>query len=150
MFRRRRQTVSALGEPVENADLAGAFTLENGGTGVIIGTNASAFRLPLYHVVLNFEKGTVTFADLDSELKVYDAGTDYCESFRLIPDLARWAKYNASFAASLAAYLESIDNNAPPPVSGKDGLRELQFEAALRRSAAGRRPVELKEMVLSE
>ena len=41
-----------------------------------------------------------------------------------------------NFARSLAAYLDAIRTNRPPPVPGLAGLEELQFEAALRRSIA--------------
>lgn len=128
--------VAALNAQGKGGDLVGAFITENGGAGTILGTNASSFMLPLYHVTLNFERASVTFADLDSELKIYSNDSDYCESYHLISDKSRWLKYNNSFASSLAAYFDTIGKDLPPPVTGVDGLRELQFEAALRRSAA--------------
>lgn len=124
-------------------DVAAAFTHHYGAVGTIVGTSASSFQLPLYHVTMNFERGTVTFSDLDSQLTLYREGSHFSETFSLIPDKSRWVQYNASFEKSLAAYFQAIRNGEKPPVTGLDGLLELQFEAALKRSAAAGRPVEL-------
>ena len=140
------KTVTALGEKKENADLAGAFFLENGGTGTILGTSATNFSMSLYYVVLNFEKAIVTFEDLDSEMSIYETGTQYRETFRLFGNFSRWQQYTASFAKALEAYLAAIDNGEKPPVTGADGVIELQFEAALRRSAARGCPVNFADM----
>ncbi len=140
------KTVTALGEKKENADLAGAFTLENGGTGTILGTSATNFAMSLYYVTLNFEKAIVTFEDLDSEMSVYETGKEYRETYRLLGQSSRWNQYHASFAKAVEAYLDAIDKGQTPPVTGADGLRELQFEAALRRSAARGCPVEIASM----
>jgi hypothetical protein len=45
----------------------------------------------------------------------------------------------------LDAYLASIRAGTPPPVPGIAGVRELQFEAGIKRSLAERRPVVLGE-----
>ena len=50
-----------------------------------------------------------------------------------------------AIAKSLAAYLDSIRQDQAPPVPGLAGLQELQFEAALRRSIADRRPVDVQK-----
>ena len=140
------KTVTALGEKKENADLAGAFFFENGGTGTILGTSATNFSMSLYYVVLNFEKAIVKFEDLDSEMSIYETGTQYRETFRLLGNFSRWQQYTDSFAKSLEAYLAAIDNGEKPPVTGADGVIELQFEAALRRSAARGCPVNFADM----
>jgi hypothetical protein len=44
----------------------------------------------------------------------------------------------------LAAYLDTIRRNEPPPVPGMAGLEELQFEVALRRSIEQKRPVDVQ------
>jgi predicted dehydrogenase len=62
-----------------------------------------------------------------------------------VRDRSRWDHYNASFGKALAAYLHSMRQGESPPVSGKDGLRELQVEAAIRRSIAEKRPVRVQE-----
>ena len=135
---------------LQAADLAGAFTMESGGTGIILGTSGSAFEQSLYHAVLHFEHGSVSFSDLDAELRMDLHGSDYRQIYELTRHKSRWDSYAASFEKSLGAYLESIVRGTPPPVSGMDGLRELQFEAALRRAAGtGRRVVVAAEFAVS-
>lgn len=124
-------------------DVAAAFTLTSGAVGTIVGSSASSFHLPLYHVTMNFERGTVSFSDLDSRLTLYREGSNFGETYFIMPDKSRWTQYDASFENSLEAYFHSLRNGEKPPVSGMDGLAELQFEAALKRSAASGRTVEL-------
>lgn len=133
--------------PVDAApapDSAAAFLLQNGASGVILGTSASSFDHPLYEHIFQFERGSLRFSDLDGPLTVCDNAARYSETFGLIGHYSRWAQYGASFEKSLAAYLESIEQGAPPPIPGAAGLAELQFEAALRRSAARGRPVDVQ------
>lgn len=126
-------------------DVAGSFRLENGASGTILGTSGSKFDFSLYELHFNFENGSLHFSDLDGSLDVYDNSRRYAETHTLIGNYSRWAQYSASFEKSLAAYLESIQKGAPPPIPGAAGLEELQFEAALRRSIAQRRPVEVQK-----
>jgi predicted dehydrogenase len=125
-------------------DLAAAFRLLNGATGTILGTSQGSFDLWLYELLLRFEGGVLRFNDLDGPLEVLDDGQRYAETYHLNGNLSRWDQYKASFAKSLAAYLDSIRGDQPPPVPGLAGLRELQFEAALRRSIAEGRPVDVQ------
>ena len=67
-------------------------------------------------------------------MDVLDETTRYCETHTLIGNHSRWEQYGRSFEKSLAAYLDSVRRNEPPPVPGMAGLEELQFEVALRRS----------------
>ena len=46
-------------------------------------------------------------------------------------------------ALRILAYLDSLRHGMPPPVPGIAGLQELQVEAAIRRSIALKRPVDL-------
>ena len=126
-------------------DVAGSFRLENGASGTILGTSGSNFETSLYELHFNFENGSLHFSDLDGPLQVNDNTRRYSETHALIGNYSRWAQYSASFEKSLAAYLESIEKGAPPPVPGLAGLEELQFEAALRRSITERRPVDVQE-----
>lgn len=125
-------------------DVAASFRLENGATGTILGTSASNFDFPLYEHHFQFEHGSLRFSDLDGPLHVFDNASRYSETYNLVGNYSRWAQYAASFEKSLAAYLESIEQGAPPPIPGAAGLEELQFEAALRRSIAQGRPVEVQ------
>jgi predicted dehydrogenase len=122
-------------------DAAAAFRLEDGATGTILGTGGTKFALPLYELHFCFENGAIHFSDLDGPMDVLDNSGRYRETHALIGNHSRWDQYNASFEKSLAAYLDSIRQGGPPPVPGIAGLEELQFEAALRRSAAQKRPV---------
>jgi predicted dehydrogenase len=126
-------------------DLAGSFRLENGASGTILGTSGSNFAFSLYELHFNFENGSLHFSDLDGPLDIYDNTRRYRETHALIGNFARWAQYAASFEKSLAAYLDSIEAGAPPPIPGSAGLEELQFEAALRRSITRRCPVDVQK-----
>ena len=125
-------------------DVTAAFRLEDGGTGTIVGTSGSDFDLWLYEMLLRFEGGILRLNDLDGPLDVQDNERRYAETHALIGNHSRWDQYKASFAKSLAAYLDSIRQDQAPPVPGLAGLQELQFEAALRRSIADRRPVDVQ------
>jgi predicted dehydrogenase len=122
-------------------DVAAAFRLEGGAAGTILGSNGIKFALSLYEMRLCFENGAIHFSDLDGPMDVWDNSSRYRETRALIGNHSRWDQYNASFEKSLAAYLDSIRRGEPPPVPGLAGLEELQFEAALRRSIAQKRPV---------
>jgi len=140
-------SVSALAGEVQYqgaVDVAAAFRLLGGATGTILGSSGGKFDFPLYDFHLNFEAGSLHFNDLDGPLEVYDSAARYRESYALIGNHSRWDQYHASFHKSLAAYLESIRRGTPPPVPGLAGLQELQFEAALRRSIALSRPVDVQ------
>lgn len=148
LFGGRAFQVSALSSRnrfMDAVDVSGCFCLENGATGTIIGTNGVQFDSPLYQNIFNFEQGTIRFSDLDGTMEVYDKTSRYCETHSLVGNHSRWDQYNMSFEKSLAAYLESIRRNKPPPVPGIAGLEELQFEVALRRSIEQERPVNLQD-----
>ena len=79
--------------------------------------------------------------DIDGDLEVLDANARTHERYSTVRDASRWDHYNASFRKAIRSYLESIRQDAEPPVSGLDGLRELQMEAALKRSISEKRTV---------
>jgi predicted dehydrogenase len=148
LFGGRAAWITALaGEvPYQGAvDVAGSFRLESGASGTILGTSGYKFDFSLYELHLSFENGLLHFSDLDGPLDVYDNTQRYRESHTLVGNYSRWVQYAASFEKSLAAYLESIEQDSPPPIPGSAGLEELQFEAALRRSIAQSRPVEVQK-----
>ncbi|MBT3272648.1 MAG: Gfo/Idh/MocA family oxidoreductase [Spirochaetales bacterium] len=147
LFGGQASQVSALAGSIEyeNAvDVSGSYCLANGATGTILGTSGYNFAFPLYQIVLNFERGTFRFNDLDGPMEVFDNDSRYHETHALIGDHSRWDQYSASFEKSLAAYLDSIRGNVPPPVPGVAGLEELQFEVSLRRSIEQKRPVDVQ------
>jgi len=148
LFGGRVATITALAGNTEYqgaVDVTAAFTLANGATGSILGTSGTDFSLALYDMTLCFARGMLRFRDLDGTLEVYRNGSRYAESYALIPNHSRWDQYAASFEKALAAYLDSVRENAPPPVPGMAGVEELQFEAALRRSIAEGRPVQVQQ-----
>jgi len=126
-------------------DVGGAFRFENGAIGTILGTVSPSFAFPLFELMVNFEGGRVHLRDLDGEMEVLDYAGACHERIAPIANASRWDHYGASFGKSVAAYLETIRQDAPPPIGGDAGLQELRFEAALRRSAAQRRWVDLEE-----
>ena len=146
LFGGRAARIAALSGTIEYkdaVDVAAALQMENGATGTIAGTSGSDFNAPLYDVLLNFERGSIRFRDLDGPLEVHIPGQRYAETHALIGHHSRWDQYQASFEKSLAAYLASIRKGESLPVPGMAGLQELQFEAALRRSVREQRPVDV-------
>ena len=148
LFGGRVARVTALSGDVlynEAVDVACAFQMINGATGNILGTSGSHFDFPLYDMQFNYTQGSLHFSDLDGNLTIMDATSRYSESHTITGNHSRWDQYTASFEKSLEAYLASILSSAPPPVPGLAGLEELQFEAALRRSIALKRPVDVQK-----
>lgn len=146
------RTLTALESPVERGgsgmtapDVAAAFVCENGAAGTVIGTCGTDFRFPLFELYLSFQGGRIVMRGLDCDMDVFDHGNNRQERIGLPRDKSRWDQYSASFAKSLAAWLDSVRSGNPPPIPGLAGLRELQFEAALRRSAREHRPVSLAD-----
>ena len=85
----------------------------------------------------------IAMRDLDGDLEFIDYGRGRHEVHALSRNVSRWDQYRASFGKSINAYLESLRQGGPPPVPGMAGLQELQFEAALKRSIAQGRPVDV-------
>jgi predicted dehydrogenase len=146
------QTITALaGEPGpcmgsdDVSPVTAAVGMANGAAGAIIGTCATEFKLPLYELTFAYEYGRIHMRDLDGDLEVLDNRTGQHEVHALPRDVSRWDQYRASFGKAINAYLDSLIAGAPPPVPGVAGLRELQFEAGIKRSIAARAPVDLDE-----
>jgi len=127
----------------QTTDVAAAFVMETGTTGTLLGTQAPSFAYPLFELIFNFENGRIHMRDLDGALEILDYRKPYHEVRALTRDTSRWQQYEASFKKALEAYLASIRAGTPPPVPGMAGLREVQFEAGLKRSIALHSPVNL-------
>jgi predicted dehydrogenase len=138
MDRRRSEEIKTTA-----TDVVAAFRMETGATGTILGSAGMSWRHPLYELVLTFEHGRLHLRDLEGTLEILDGKSDYHETRSLSRHTSRWKQYEESFGHSLTAYLNSLRNGAPAPIPGLDGLMELQFEAALKRSISERRPVDL-------
>ncbi|MDR1281275.1 MAG: Gfo/Idh/MocA family oxidoreductase [Opitutaceae bacterium] len=131
------------GQDIVARDVVAAFTLENGATGTLVGTAGLKWQHPLFELILAFERGRLHMRDIDGDLEILDGASSIHERITTVRDASRWQHYTASFHKALTAYLDAVRAGKPAPVSGTDGLRELQFEAALRRSIAEKRPVEI-------
>ena len=138
------QSARKRGERVAAQDVSAAFCTAADATGTLIGTAALAWELPLFELHFNFERGRIHFRDLDGDMEVLDGRSGQHEIHAVPRDRSRWDQYNASFFKSTLAYLESVRQGQPPPVPGVAGLQELQVEAAIKRSIARRRPVDLE------
>lgn len=125
------------------ANVTAAVRMQNDATGTIIGTCAIDFKLPLYELNFAFERGRITMRDLDGDLELIDYASGRHTVHALSRDISRWDQYRASFGKAINAYLASVRAGTPPPVPGVAGLRELQFEAALKRSIAQGKSVRL-------
>lgn len=129
----------------EAADVTAGFVMEGGATGTILGTLAMGWAHPLYELTFAFERGRIHLRDLDGTLEILEGGGGRHELVMLVRDRSRWDAYRDSFGKAVGAYVRSVREGAPPPVGGMEGLRELQVEAALRRSVAERRVVRVQE-----
>jgi len=140
---------AASGETVrpghDAVDVTAAFRLAGGGAGTLLGTCGWSFKHPLYDLTFLFERGRIRIQDLDGPLDIISGDGAQIERIAPGADYSRWASYDRSFQRSLAAYLASLRAGTEPPVAGIDGLRELQFEAALKRSLAQGRVVHVQK-----
>jgi predicted dehydrogenase len=137
------QSAQERGDRKAARDVTAAFRTAADATGTLIATGALAWEFPLFELTFNFEGGRIHFRDLDGDMEVLDSGSAQHEVHAIARDRSRWDQYNASFAKSTTAYLESLRQGQPPPVPGVAGLQELQVEAAIKRSIAQNRPVDL-------
>jgi predicted dehydrogenase len=129
----------------EGCDVSAAFLTTDGAVGTIVGTAGMTWQHPLYELTFTFENGRVHLRDLDGTLELLDGARPHHETISFTRDTSRWANYDESFRKSIGAYLDSLRAGKPPPIAGEAGLRELQFEAALKRSIRERRPVRLED-----
>jgi len=130
---------------IEAQDVTAAFRTSGGATGAIIGTAGMQWQHPLYELIFTFENGRIHLRDLDGTTEILDGSKSVHETVSLVRHTSRWDQYGSSFKKAVGAYLQSLRENRPPPVPGIDGLRELQVEAALKRSIAQKRPVRVQE-----
>jgi len=124
-----------------SADVAVSFSLTNGGAGTIVGTAGTNTIYPFLELTLSFENGRLSFRGLDGDLEILDYAKDTHETYAISRQWSRWDHYKNSFGKSVNAYLDAVEAGAAPPVPGMAGLRELQFEAALRKSVRTGLPV---------
>jgi predicted dehydrogenase len=119
-------------EGVQNVTVAAR--MQNDATGALTGTCSIDFKLPLYELTFAYEHGRIHMRDLDGDMEVLDYRSGRHQVYALPRDVSRWDQYRASFGKAINAYVQTVRTGAPPPVPGLAGLRELQFEAGIRRS----------------
>jgi len=148
------QQITALqGQPTRNspelkidaADVCASLQMKNGATGTLLGTAGMMWRQPLYELTFTFENGRLHLRDLDGTLELLDGSTRLHESHQIVRDNSRWDQYKSSFDKAVGAYLTTLRNGTPPPIPAIEGLRELQVEAAIKRSIAQGRPVMVQD-----
>ena len=126
-----------------STDSAAAFRTAGDATGTLIGTSMLDWTFPLLELTFNFQGARIHLRDLDGDMEVLDHCSGRHEVYAIARDRSRWQQYDDTFTKSILAYLETLRQNAPPPVPGLAGLQELQVEAAIKRSIATGRPVDL-------
>jgi predicted dehydrogenase len=127
------------------ADVCAALRMQNGASGTILGTAGMKWQQPLFELTFVFENGRIHMRDLDGTLEILDGSTHLHETHQLVRDGSRWDQYKASFDKAVAAYLNTLRDGTAPPIAAIEGLRELQVEAAMKRSILQRRPVMVQE-----
>ncbi len=130
-------------EEFKDKDVSAALRFKSGAIGSLIGTYGTDSKTPLFHIQMNFQKGSLHLRDIDEELIIFDYTSRNEERFNLNHSWSRWEQYDASFQKTIGAYLESIRRQQPPPIPIEAGLRELLFEAALRRSLKKNAPIQV-------
>ena len=138
-------TVAREGQGINAPDIGATLQMTNGAMGTLVGTAAMSWQHPLYELTLNFEHGRIHMRDIDGSMEILDRKKNVHETHTLTRNDSRWQQYSDSFAQSLGAYLESLRTQSLPPVPGLAGLRELQTEAALKRSISQKRPVHVQQ-----
>ena len=130
---------------MDAAEVAAAFRLAGGGAGTLLATCGYPFSHPLYDLTFLLERGRIRIQDLDGARDLVSGDEGVAERFEPGRDKNRWTFYDRSFGRSLAAYLESLRTGTEAPVPGIAGLKELQFEAALKRSIGEGRAVDVRK-----
>ncbi|MBL4576399.1 MAG: Gfo/Idh/MocA family oxidoreductase [Opitutaceae bacterium] len=128
---------------MKDKDVSATMRFKSGAVGSLIGTYGTANKAPLYHIQMNFQKGSLHLRDLDGQLTISDDNNPDDEDYPLNKDWSRDKQYDASFQKAISAYLQSIRTKQPPPVPIEAGLRELLFEAALRKSLTLNTPIQV-------
>ena len=137
------QGQNARGDKMAAHDGTTAFRTGHDATGTLIGTSMLNWTFPLLELTFNFEQGRIHIRDLDGDMEVLDHQSGRHETHAIARDRSRWQQYDASFVKSILAYLDSLRQGQSPPVPGIAGLQELQVEAAIKRSIAHQRPIDL-------
>jgi predicted dehydrogenase len=130
--------VAALAAPAKNAGHAPALSVSvvtaSGATAAIQRSPGCDLFHPAYDITIGFEHGRLLLRGLDGEIELVHYRDSVVERIQPGRNDSQWKHYDRSFERSLAAWISSIRNGAPPPVPGRAGLEELRVEAGIARS----------------
>ena len=126
--------------PAEAPDRAVCLKFARGAVGTIIGTARRGWHRPLLSIEINGEAAGARIEDLSGPFILERNDTKETKRIGPIPLHAR-DNFDLSFDRHMRAFVDAIAAGNEPPVTGMDGLRELQIEAAIVESAASGKSV---------
>jgi myo-inositol 2-dehydrogenase/D-chiro-inositol 1-dehydrogenase len=121
--------------PADAPDRVVCLKFANGAVGTIIGTARRGWHRPLFSIEINGEAAGARIEDLAGAFVLERNDTKETRRIGAIPLHAR-DNFDLSFDRHMRAFVDAIAAGNEPPVTGMDGLRELQLEAAIVESAA--------------
>ena len=131
------------GVPV--TDRFAVVMFQSGGHGTVIGTTHWGWSHPLLTLELCGTKGRVIMEDLAGPTTFYSNEGPVQRWEPAMEEPRR--DFQISFDRSFANYLAAVRDEKSPLVTGTDGLKELEIEAALVQSARSCVPVSLRAQV---
>jgi predicted dehydrogenase len=126
--------------PSDSPDRAICLKFKNGAVGTIVGTARRGWHRPLFSIEINGEKAGARIEDLAGAFTIEHNDT---KETRRIGPIALHARdgFDMSFQRHMKAFVQAINAGKEPPVTGLDGLRELQIEVAIVESASSGKTV---------
>ena len=120
-----------------------ALLFENGTTGTLVGVTNNR-----RHQILRIEylgtAGRLTMVDLTGPAVFYPEGDGPAEVLWEPADGNPRGAFGQTFTDSVQGFARAVRDGLEPPVTGLDGLRELEIDAALPTSAAAGGPVKIE------
>jgi len=121
--------------PIDAPDRVVCLKFASGALGTLIGTERRGWHRPLFSIEVNGEKAGAQIEDLSGPFIVERNDTRQTKRVGPIPLHAR-DDFDISFYRHMQAFVGAIAAGTEQPVTGMDGLRELQLEAAIVQSAS--------------
>lgn len=125
---------AALAGPEQGPDRSASLRFRNGSLGTLVGTNRIGWLHPLLRMEYVGTEERVVISDLCGSIERFPVHRN--EVIAWSQPVTAWrSDFQTTFERSIAAFAESVRSGEPPPVSGWDGLRELEIDAAIFESA---------------
>ncbi|MBI2941820.1 MAG: Gfo/Idh/MocA family oxidoreductase [Chloroflexi bacterium] len=121
-------------------DRAATLQFASGALGTVIGTSRFAWAHPLLRIEVGGTRGRAAIEDLAGETRFFNYDTGEVTVWAPAADQPRLG-FQVSFGRSISTFVRAVRAGEAPPVTGLDGLRELQIEGAIVRSSLERRAV---------